>query len=170
MVKITNPEILLRIHRLSRSTPPQEVQQYFHLWLDQARKQMDTCLYPSQVSCQSPQLWQVDHLESTKESQDVNRRKFNGKRYIIEQWKLSLEEFEWKQSPVIILTFTPRLRALRMVSALSCLGGSNSGRRPTNCHGPPGDSFDFSGTSCKRIKANSVNLSGKNSSTYFKDK
>uniref|UniRef100_A0A0A9DAM2 Mha2 n=1 Tax=Arundo donax TaxID=35708 RepID=A0A0A9DAM2_ARUDO len=35
-----------------------------------------------------------------------------------------------------------------MVSALSCLGGSNRGNKPTNCHGPPGESFDFSGTSC----------------------
>ncbi|KAG9131730.1 hypothetical protein Leryth_009463, partial [Lithospermum erythrorhizon] len=25
-----------------------------------------------------------------------------------------------------------------MVSALSCLGGSNKGNKPTNCHGPPG--------------------------------
>jgi len=35
-----------------------------------------------------------------------------------------------------------------MVSALSCLGGSKSGRRPTNCHGAPGLSLFFSGTSC----------------------
>jgi len=50
--------------------------------------------------------------------------------------------------PVIILTFTPRFRALVMVSALSCLGGSNSGNRPTNCHGAPGLSLSFSGISC----------------------
>ena len=51
--------------------------------------------------------------------------------------------------PVIILTFTPRLRALRMVSALSCLGGSKRGNKPTNCHGDPTLSFVLSGTSCK---------------------
>lgn len=50
--------------------------------------------------------------------------------------------------PVIILTFTPKLRALRMVSALSCLGGSKRGNKPTNCHGAPGLSLVFSGTSC----------------------
>jgi len=57
---------------------------------------------------------------------------------------------EWSPSilPVIILTFTPRFRALVMVSALSCLGGSKSGSRPTNCHGAPGLSLFFSGTSC----------------------
>lgn len=36
-----------------------------------------------------------------------------------------------------------------MVSALSCLGGSNRGNKPTNCHGAPGLSFDFSGISCR---------------------
>lgn len=50
-------------------------------------------------------------------------------------------------SPVIILTLTPRSRALLIVSALSCRGGSNKGRRPTNSHGPPGLSLVPSGTS-----------------------
>ena len=50
-------------------------------------------------------------------------------------------------SPVIILTFTPKFRALLIVSALSCLGGSNRGRSPINFHGPPGLSFLPSGTS-----------------------
>lgn len=49
--------------------------------------------------------------------------------------------------PVIILTFTPRFRALDIVSALSCLGGSNRGMRPINCHGLPALSFLPSGTS-----------------------
>lgn len=56
-----------------------------------------------------------------------------------------------KIRPVIILTLTPRLSALRIVSALSCLGGSKSGMRPMNCHGPPGLSFLPSRTSCTRI-------------------
>ncbi|GER37096.1 hypothetical protein STAS_13476 [Striga asiatica] len=51
-------------------------------------------------------------------------------------------------SPVIIFTLTPRSRALLMVSALSCLGGSKSGRRPTNSHGSPALSFVFSFTVC----------------------
>eukprot|EP01018_Ginkgo_biloba_P039659 Gb_36098 [translate_table: standard] len=51
-------------------------------------------------------------------------------------------------SPVIILTLTPRLSALRIVSALSWRGGSNKGSKPTNCHGPPALSLFFSGTSC----------------------
>jgi hypothetical protein len=53
---------------------------------------------------------------------------------------------------VIILTLTPRLSALRIVSALSCLGGSKSGMRPTKCHGPPGLSFLPSGTSYVRTE------------------
>nr|CAB3469632.1 unnamed protein product [Digitaria exilis] len=57
---------------------------------------------------------------------------------------VSLPMASW--SPVIILTLTPRWRARRMVSALSCLGGSNSGRRPMNCHGSPELSLLFSGT------------------------
>jgi hypothetical protein len=52
--------------------------------------------------------------------------------------------------PVIILTLTPRFSALRMVSALSCLGGSNKGNNPQNVQGPPGLSLVFSGTSCIR--------------------
>lgn len=48
--------------------------------------------------------------------------------------------------PVIILTQTPRLRALRMVSALSCLGGSNKGNKPQNVQGSPGLSLVLSGT------------------------
>jgi len=63
--------------------------------------------------------------------------------------------------PVIILTFTPRLSALRIVSALSCLGGSNRGRSPINCHGPPGLSFFPSGTSC---------IKWRNPSKYLKHK
>lgn len=51
-------------------------------------------------------------------------------------------------SPVIILTLTPRSRALRIVSALSCLGGSKRGNRPTNSQGPPAPSFVFSGIVC----------------------
>jgi hypothetical protein len=49
--------------------------------------------------------------------------------------------------PVIILTQTPRLSALWIVSALSCLGGSNKGNKPQKVHGLPALSFDFSGTS-----------------------
>lgn len=49
--------------------------------------------------------------------------------------------------PVIILTQTPRLSALRMVSALSCLGGSNNANNPQNVQGPPGLSLVRSGTS-----------------------
>ena len=49
---------------------------------------------------------------------------------------------------MIILTLTPRSKALLMVSALSCLGGSNKGNTPTNSHGPPGLSFVLSGTVC----------------------
>lgn len=49
--------------------------------------------------------------------------------------------------PVIILTQTPRLSALRIVSALSCRGGSNNGNKPQNVQGPPGLSLDFSGIS-----------------------
>jgi len=54
--------------------------------------------------------------------------------------------------PVIIFTLTPRLRALRIVSALSCLGGSKRGNNPTNCQGPPGLSLVASGTSCETNK------------------
>lgn len=54
-----------------------------------------------------------------------------------------------KHVPVIILTQTPRFSALRMVSALSCLGGSNKGNNPQNFQGPPGLSVVFSGTSWK---------------------
>uniref|UniRef100_A0A7C8ZI85 Uncharacterized protein n=1 Tax=Opuntia streptacantha TaxID=393608 RepID=A0A7C8ZI85_OPUST len=60
---------------------------------------------------------------------------------------VSLAMASW--SPVIIFTFTPKFRALLIVSALSCRGGSNKGSKPTNCHGPPGLSFVFSGTSCR---------------------
>lgn len=49
-------------------------------------------------------------------------------------------------SPIIILTLTPRSSARRIVSALSCLGGSKSGKRPTNSHGFPTLSLLFSGT------------------------
>lgn len=55
---------------------------------------------------------------------------------------------QFKQLPVIILTLTPRFNALRIVSALSCLGGSKRGINPINCQGPPGLSFLPSGTSC----------------------
>lgn len=54
-------------------------------------------------------------------------------------------------SPVIILTFTLSSRALRMVSALSCLGGSKRGNNPTNSHGSPTLSLVFSGTVHKFI-------------------
>jgi hypothetical protein len=53
--------------------------------------------------------------------------------------------------PVIILTLTPRLSALLIVSALSWRGGSKRGKSPMNCHGPPGLSFLPSGTSCRRF-------------------
>jgi hypothetical protein len=49
---------------------------------------------------------------------------------------------------VIILTFTPRLRAQRIVSALSWRGGSKSGNNPQNSQGPPALSLFRSGTSC----------------------
>lgn len=66
-------------------------------------------------------------------------------------------------SPVIILTLTPRFSALRIVSALSCLGGSKRGNRPTNCHGPPALSLVFSGTVCRQTaserRPRSANLS-----------
>lgn len=55
---------------------------------------------------------------------------------------------------MIILTFTPRFSALRIVSALSCLGGSKSGIRPMKDQGPPGLSFLPSGTSWKTIEMN----------------
>lgn len=58
--------------------------------------------------------------------------------------------------PVIILTLTPRFKALLMVSALSCLGGSNRGRRPTNSHGPPVLSFDPSGTCWNSNSSNTL--------------
>jgi hypothetical protein len=48
---------------------------------------------------------------------------------------------------VIILTFTPRLRARRIVSALSWRG-SKRGNNPQNSQGPPALSLLFSGTSC----------------------
>ena len=51
--------------------------------------------------------------------------------------------------PVIILTLTPRFSALRIVSALSCLGGSNKGSNPQKVQGPPGLSLVFSETSLK---------------------
>lgn len=51
------------------------------------------------------------------------------------------------EAPVIIFTLNPRLSALLIVSALSCLGGSNKGMSPINCHGLPELSFDPSGTS-----------------------
>lgn len=54
-------------------------------------------------------------------------------------------------SPVIILTLTPRSRALLIVSALSWRGGSNKGRRPTNSQGPPGLSLVPAGTSCQIV-------------------
>ncbi|CAN1328151.1 hypothetical protein LINPERPRIM_LOCUS34357 [Linum perenne] len=47
-------------------------------------------------------------------------------------------------SPVIILTLTPSSSARLIVCALSCLGGSKSGNRPTNCHGAPSLSLLFS--------------------------
>jgi hypothetical protein len=60
--------------------------------------------------------------------------------------------------PVIIFTQTPRSSARRMVSALSCRGGSNSGRRPQNTHGPPWPCFDFSGTSfTQAIRSDELN-------------
>ncbi|GER35798.1 ARF-GAP domain 8 [Striga asiatica] len=43
-------------------------------------------------------------------------------------------------------------RALLIVSALSCLGGSKSGKSPKNFHGPPALSFLPSGTSCRAQK------------------
>lgn len=49
--------------------------------------------------------------------------------------------------PVIILTLTPRSRALLIVSALSWRGGSKRGRRPMNSQGPPGLSLVAAGTS-----------------------
>jgi len=39
-----------------------------------------------------------------------------------------------------------------MVSALSCLGGSNTDNKPTNCHGAPALSFVFSGTFYKEVQ------------------
>ncbi|CAN1809778.1 hypothetical protein LINPERHAP1_LOCUS25706, partial [Linum perenne] len=48
-------------------------------------------------------------------------------------------------SPVIILTLTPSSSARLIVSALSCLGGSKSGNKPTNSHGAPSLSLLFSG-------------------------
>jgi len=51
------------------------------------------------------------------------------------------------------LTLTPRFSALRMVSALSCLGGSKRGISPINCHGVPGLSFLPSGTSCVKLRS-----------------
>ena len=38
-------------------------------------------------------------------------------------------------SPVITFTFSPRWNVHRMISILSCHSGSNSNRRPMNCHG-----------------------------------
>jgi hypothetical protein len=53
----------------------------------------------------------------------------------------------YRHTPVIILTLTPRSKALLIVSALSWRGGSKSGRRPTNSQGPPGLSLVPAGTS-----------------------
>ena len=51
------------------------------------------------------------------------------------------------QIHVIIFTLTPRFKSLLITFALSCLGGSKRGMRPTNCHKPPKLSFLPSGTS-----------------------
>ncbi|WVZ18051.1 hypothetical protein V8G54_005373, partial [Vigna mungo] len=66
---------------------------------------------------------------------------------------VSLPMASW--SPVIILTLTPSSIARRMVSALSCLGGSKRGSRPKNSHGSPALSFVFSGTLCQQIQCTS---------------
>lgn len=58
-------------------------------------------------------------------------------------------------SPVIILTLTPRSRARRIVSALSCLGGSKSGKRPKNSHGSPVLSLFLAETVCKKVQKKS---------------
>lgn len=69
--------------------------------------------------------------------------------------------------PVIILTLTPRLRAWRMVSALSCLGGSKRGNKPTNCHGLPGLSLVFSGTTCQKIKVKKKKNQRRNNKSFI---
>jgi hypothetical protein len=102
---------------------------------------MDTCLCPFQVFFRFPFRWQADPLPNNR-----HRKRFQSYKLWVVVW--AIRKFGLKFLPVIILTFTPRLSALLIVSALSCLGGSNNGNRPTNCHGPPGLSFVLSGTSC----------------------
>ena len=101
-----------------------------------------TCWCPSPASFPSPWQWRAGHLQES----------FGVTAYLVPASNTSplncnLERTK-QDVPVIILTMTPRLSALLMVSALSCRGRSNSGRSATNCHGLPGLSLRFSGTSC----------------------
>ncbi len=158
-------------HLPSQWAHRQARQQEIHPCSVPAGKMRGTCWYPSPADGLSPFQLPVGHLQCSYISffllaalwvkvtltLSLKRCTLKPQQPIVSNFKVSAHNIgkhmavsrsKLSQLPVIILTFTPRSRARRIVSALSWRGGSKRGNNPQNSQGPPALSLLWSGTSC----------------------